>query len=115
MITIYHNPRCRKSREGLAIVEASEKPFKVIPYLNEVPTKNELKNLVKKLGIKPIAMVRTNETLWKEHFKGKDLSEDDILDAMVSFPKLIERPIVISGDKAVIGRPPEKIRDLLAL
>ncbi len=115
MISIYHNPRCRKSREGLAIVEASGKPYKVIPYLNEVPTKNELKNLVKQLGMKPIAMIRTNETLWKEHYKGKDLSEDDILEAMVSFPKLIERPIVVYGDKAIIGRPPEKIIDLLAL
>ena len=115
MITIYHNPRCRKSREGLAIVEASGKPYQVIPYLDEVPTKTELKNLLQQLGIEPIAMIRTNEALWKEHFKGKDLSEDDILEAMVSFPKLIERPIVVSGDKAVIGRPPERISDLLAL
>jgi len=115
MITIYHNPRCRKSREGLAIVEASGKPYKVIPYLKEVPSKNELKHLAKQLGVKPVDMIRTNETLWKEQYKGKDLSEDDILEAMVSFPKLIERPIVVSGDQAVIGRPPEKIKDLLAL
>ena len=113
MITIYHNPRCRKSREGLEVLEKSGKDFEVIKYLDEVPSKEELKTLIGYLGIGPMELVRKNEAIWKEKYKGKTLSDDEIITAMVENPKLIERPIVVKGKKAVIGRPSEKINTLL--
>ncbi|MGB5647972.1 arsenate reductase (glutaredoxin) [Muriicola sp.] len=113
MLKIYHNPRCRKSREGLALLEASGKAFDIVYYLNEVPDKKELKQLITQLGIEPIELVRTQEAIWKSEFKGKDLTKDMILEAMCAHPKLIERPIVVLNGKAVIGRPPEKISQLL--
>ena len=113
MIKIYHNPRCRKSREGLAIVESSGKDFEIINYLEEVPSKNELLKVLSYLSLSPEQLVRKNEAIWKEKFKGENLSDDQIIDAMLEYPKLIERPIVIKGDRAVIGRPSEKIIELL--
>ncbi|MEX2350129.1 MAG: arsenate reductase (glutaredoxin) [Flavobacteriaceae bacterium] len=113
MITIYHNPRCRKSREGLQILEDSGKAFNTVLYLENPPSEKELKSIISKLGISPIELVRKGEADWKENFKGKDLSDDKIIAAMVSYPKLIERPIVIKDTKAVIGRPPENIKVLL--
>ena len=113
MIKIYHNPRCRKSREGLAIVESSGKDFEIVNYLEEVPSKNELLKVLSYLSLSPEQLVRKNEAIWKEKFKGENLSDDQIIDAMLEYPKLIERPIVIKGDRAVIGRPSEKIIELL--
>lgn len=109
MITIYHNPRCRKSREGLAILEASNKDFEVIKYLEDNLDKNEIKSLLNKLNIKPIDLIRKNEAIWKSDFKDKTLSDEQIIEAMVNHPKLIERPIVVNKDRAVVGRPPESI------
>ncbi|MEC7262340.1 MAG: arsenate reductase (glutaredoxin) [Bacteroidota bacterium] len=114
MIKIYHNPRCGKSREGLQILEHSGKDFKIIKYLEDVPTKEELQDLIGLLGVSPLDLVRQNESIWKEKYKGKKLSDDAILKAMIDNPKLIERPIVVAGNKAVIGRPPEKINTLLS-
>ncbi|TXE11705.1 arsenate reductase (glutaredoxin) [Seonamhaeicola algicola] len=113
MITIYHNNRCSKSRQGLSILEASGKDFEVIKYLENTPTETELRAIIKLLDIAPINLVRKNETIWKTDFKGKDLSDDAIISAMVNHPKLIERPIVINNKKAVIGRPPEKIKEII--
>jgi arsenate reductase len=113
MIKIYHNPRCGKSREGLAILENSGKDFEIIKYLEKVPTKKELVAILKILGLSPIALVRTNETVWKENYKGKSMTDDEIIAAMITFPKLIERPIVIMDNQGVVGRPPEKIKALL--
>ncbi|MCM4152219.1 arsenate reductase (glutaredoxin) [Arenibacter sp. N53] len=113
MIKIYHNPRCGKSREGLAILENSGKEFEIIKYLEEVPTKKELESILKILGISPKDLVRTNEAIWKEKYKGKSLTDGEIVAAMIENPKLIERPIVIQNKQGVIGRPPEKIKDLL--
>ncbi len=113
MITIYHNNRCTKSRQGLALLEESGKEFEVVKYLENTPTESELKNIIDLLGISPIELVRINESIWKENFKGKDLSDAEIISAMVKNPKLIERPIVINGNKAVIGRPTEKINNIL--
>ena len=110
---IYHNPRCSKSRQGLAILEESGQKFEVVEYLKTIPTKEELSEIIKKLNITPIDLIRKNEADWKENFKGKELSDDQIIQAMVDFPKLIERPIVIKNDKAVIGRPPENISSIL--
>ncbi|MEQ6122767.1 arsenate reductase (glutaredoxin) [Pseudotenacibaculum sp. MALMAid0570] len=113
MIKIYHNPRCRKSREGLQILQESGKEFEIREYLKETPSKEELKSVINLLGISPLELVRKNEAIWKESYKGKDLSEADIINAMIENPKLIERPIVINNEKAVVGRPPEKIQQIL--
>ena len=114
-LQIYHNPRCRKSREGLAILENSGREFEIIKYLEEVPSEKELTEIVELLGISPIQLVRKTEKIWKEEYKGKELSDSDIITAMVQNPKLIERPIVINKNKAVIGRPPENILELLLM
>ncbi len=113
MIKIYHNNRCSKSRCGLDILEKSGKDFEVVKYLDDVPSTKELKDIIKLLNIKPIDLVRKNEAIWKENFKNKDLSDSDIIAAMVKYPKLIERPIIINGKKAVIGRPPELILNII--
>lgn len=113
MIKIYHNPRCTKSREGLAILTESGKEFEVIKYLQDIPSKKELKEIIDILEIRPIELVRANEAIWKENYKDKELTDDQLLLAMVENPRLIERPIVIHDKKGVIGRPPEKIKDLL--
>lgn len=113
MIKIYHNTRCKKSREGLAILEDSGKDFEVVHYLENIPSKSELQGILNLLGISPIALVRKNEAIWKENYKGKTLSDEELIKAMIKHPKLIERPIVINGDKATIGRPPELIKEIL--
>ena len=110
---IYHNPRCSKSREGLAILEASKVNFETIQYLETPITKDELIHIIQLLNISPIDLVRKNEAIWKENFKGKTLSDSEIIMAMIQNPKLIERPIVINNGKAVIGRPPELIKSIL--
>ncbi len=110
---IYHNPRCSKSRQGLSILKDANVDFEIIEYLKTPLSKKEITEIVGKLNIDPIDLIRKNETDWKENFKGKEMSNEQVIDAMVAYPKLIERPIVIRGDKAVLGRPPEKIVSLL--
>ena len=110
---IYHNPRCSKSRQGLAILEASKLNFEIIKYLETPPSKDELTKIIKLLGIDPIDLVRKKEAIWKENYKGKTLTYSEIINAMVENPKLIERPIIINNGKAVIGRPPEIIKTIL--
>lgn len=113
MIKIYHNPRCRKSREGLQILEESGKDFEIVKYLENTPTKEELSDIIELLGIKPIDLVRKNESIWKENYKNKQLPDNKIITAMIENPKLIERPIVINKDKAIVGRPPENINKII--
>ena len=113
MIKIYHNPRCKKSREGLAILEKSNKKFEIVRYLDDIPSVETLSEMIKLLKITPIQLIRKTESIWKKHFKGKELSDAKIIEAMISNPKLIERPIVINNNKAVIGRPPENIISIL--
>jgi arsenate reductase len=113
MIKIYHNPRCTKSRQGLEVLEKSGEQFEVIKYLENIPTKDELRKVLGYLNISAENLVRKNEAIWKENYRGKNLSEEEILDAMIQYPKLIERPIVLRDNRAVIGRPTEKIYDLL--
>ena len=110
---IYHNPRCRKSRETLNILQDSGVDFEIRKYLDDPPTKVELTDVLKKLDIRPLALIRKREEVFKNEFKGKDLSDDEWIDVMVAHPRLIERPIVIEGDRAVIGRPPENVREFL--
>ena len=113
MIKIYHNPRCTKSRQGLEALEKSGEQFEVIKYLENIPTKDELRKVLGYLNISAENLVRKNEAIWKENYRGKNLSEEEILDAMIQYPKLIERPVVLRDNRAVIGRPTEKIFDLL--
>ena len=113
MIQILHNPRCRKSREGLAILEASGKEFEIIKYLEDTPDAKDMKDILNKLSISADQLLRKNEAIWKEQYKGKEMTESEIIEAMVSHPKLIERPIVIDGQRAVLGRPPERIAEFL--
>ncbi len=113
MISIYHNPRCSKSREALKLLEESGKNFNTIKYLENPPTASELMHLIQLLKIKPIELVRTKEFDWKENFQDKELSDSEIISAMLKFPKLMERPIVVHGQKAAIGRPIENILEIL--
>ncbi len=113
MIKLYHNPRCSKSREGLKYLEEKSVEFETIKYLDDNFDYDSLKAVINKLNIKPIELVRLKEKDWKENFKGKDLSDDEIIRAMVDYPRLIERPIVVNGEQAVIARPVENIDNIL--
>jgi arsenate reductase len=113
MTKIYHNPRCRKSRETLnLLLERGEKP-EIIEYLVNVPSKKELTEIIALLGMEAVALIRKGEDIFKMHYKGKNLSDADWIKAMVENPKLIERPIVIKNGKAVLGRPPENVLTIL--
>ncbi len=113
MIQIYHNPRCGKSRNCLAFIEKSNQDFEIIPYLTETPSFDQLKTLLGQLNLEPIQLIRTKEKIWIENFKGKTLSDDEIIKAMVENPILIERPIVVKDGKAIIGRDPELVASFL--
>lgn len=110
---IYHNPRCQKSRQTLKILQEAQVDFEIRKYLDNPPTREELQVVLDKLDIKPLALIRKSEDLYKNEYKGKDLTDEEWIEVMVEHPRLIERPIVIHGDQAVIGRPPENVRDLL--
>ena len=110
---IYHNPRCSKSRQTLQLINDSGKKIEIIEYLIEPPTFEELKSIIEQLGITPEELLRKNESIFKEQFKGKPYSDDEWIQIMIEHPKLIERPIVMEGKKAVLGRPPENVRGLL--
>ncbi len=109
---IYHNPRCRKSRETLDILTNKGIEPEVVLYLETPPSKKELKEILSKLGISAFDLVRKTEAIYKENYKGKDLTEAKWIEAMIKYPKLIERPIVVKGKKAVLGRPPENVEAL---
>lgn len=113
MITIYHNNRCSKSREGLCFLENINQPFEVIHYLEDRLDTKKLSHLINILGIKPIELVRVKEKDWLENYKDKNLSDEEIIQAMVKFPKLMERPIVVNGNKAIIARPSERINEII--
>jgi len=113
MFTIYHNKRCSKSREGVCYLENLNEPFETIHYMEKTLTYTELEMVIKKLKIKPIELIRVKEKDWIENFKGKTLTDKEIIEAMLQFPKLIERPIVIHGEKAIIARPTELIKSIL--
>ena len=112
-IVVYHNPRCSKSRCALDFFNERQLDYKVVEYLKDVPTKAKLTAIIEQLGIAPEALIRKGEEEYKLHFKGKSLSNDEWIAAMLQFPKLIERPIVVVGGKAVVARPTERILELL--
>lgn len=113
MIKIYHNNRCQKSRLGVKFLEKNKLDFEIINYINDPLNMDEIKFLLKKLKIKPIELIRKNELIWKNNYKNKKLSDEEIVMAMVDNPILIERPIIVNGDKAIIGRPTEKISEVV--
>lgn len=113
MITILHNPRCSKSRLGLQYLEEKGITPMVVKYLDVQLNVEEIGQILKKLNIKPIELIRTGEDYYKKEIKGNDFSDEELIHAMAENPKLIERPIVINGDKAVVARPTEKIDEVL--
>lgn len=113
MIKIFHNPRCRKSREALNLLEQQGEKPTIIEYLKTPLSVDELQDIIHMLDIKPEQLIRKGESDYKDRFKGKQLSDQEWLEAMGQFPKLMERPIVIKDGKAAIGRPPENILEIL--
>ena len=113
MVKIYHNPRCSKSREALGLLQEKNVEFEVVEYLKEVPTVEEMTKLLQMLNIKPEELLRKGEAIFKEKYKGLSLTDIEWIEAMIENPKLIERPIVVNGYKAVVGRPPVKVLDIL--
>ncbi|PNE02935.1 arsenate reductase [Alcanivorax sp. MD8A] len=112
--TIYHNPRCSKSRQTLALLEDNGVAPTIVKYLDDTPDASTLTTLVEQLGLgRAHDLVRNKEADYKSAGLSKDSSDDDVIAAMVQYPKLIERPIVVKGNKAVLGRPPENVLDLL--
>ncbi len=108
MISIYHNPRCSKSRQALALLEASDVPLNIILYLDTPPSFEDLEGILRKLGITARELLRKTESAYKENnLSDNTKTESELIETMTSYPKLIERPIITNGDKAVIGRPPE--------
>ena len=112
-ITVYHNPRCTKSREAVKFLEEKGVDIEIREYLKDSFSENELDDVLQKLGMQPEELLRKNEAIFKEQFKGKTLSRTEWIKNMITFPKLIERPIVVKEDKAVVARPAEKIDELL--
>ena len=112
-VTIYHNPRCRKSREALSFLEEKSCEITVGEQLKDLLSAEELRALLMALSIKPIELVRKNESIWKEQFKGRDLSDTEIIEALVQNPKLIERPIIKSKKGTVVGRPLERVQEVI--
>jgi arsenate reductase (glutaredoxin) len=112
-ITIFHNPKCSKSRATLALIEGRGIAPRIVEYLEIPPTRSELKAILDKLGMKPEQLVRKGEEIFKSEYAGKTLTDAQWIDAMVKHPILIERPIVIRGNRGVLGRPPENAEALL--
>lgn len=110
--TVYHNNRCSKSRCALEYLDNKKADYEVVEYLKETLDHKQLKEVIAQLGIPAEDLIRKGEADYKDNFKGKNLSEKEWIDAMVKFPKLIERPIIVKNGKAVIGRPAERIDEL---
>jgi arsenate reductase len=111
MLKIYHNNRCYKSRQCLALIPTEG--VEIIDYIKNPVTAAELNALIQKIGITPIELVRKGEVIWKENYKDKELTDAEVIDAMVANPKLIERPIVETSAKAMVCRPPELVLEVL--
>ena len=113
MISIYHNPRCSKSRQAKAILDEQGVDYTVVEYLKDIPTKEEFKKVLMKLNLKPQDILRKGEAVYKEKFKTAQFTEEEWIEVMLEYPKLIERPIVIKQNKAIVARPPEQVLELL--
>ena len=114
-IVIYHNPACSKSRETLQLLEARECQPEIVDYLEDPPTPDELRRIIGLLGVAARDLLRTTEAVYRDAELDDDsLSDEEIIEAICEYPALLQRPIVIVGDKAVIGRPPARVLDLIA-
>lgn len=113
MIEIYHNPRCSKSRAGMKFIEDNKIDTKVVEYLKEPLTADEIKLLVSKTGLSVTDLVRTHEEYYKQNLKGKEYSDEEWYVIIAEHPNLLHRPIVVNGDKAVWAQPPEKMNEIL--
>lgn len=114
-LVIYHNPRCSKSRETLQILEDNNLTAEIVEYLENPPTAAELRDIIAKLGIGARELLRTTEPVYRDADLDDDsLSEDEIIEAICEYPALLQRPIVVAGDRAIIGRPPARVLELLA-
>ena len=112
-VRIYHNARCSKSRSACSILEAQGLQAEVIDYLKTPPSREELWHLIGLLGVKPLDLVRQGEPLFKERYAGRALSDEAWVEALAAHPELLERPIVVRGDRAIVARPPEKLLNWL--
>jgi arsenate reductase len=111
---IYHNPRCRKSRETLKLIQEAGIEPEIVEYLKDPPTASELDAILKKLKLRPQEIMRTGEQIYKDlKLRDRELSRSEAIQILVEHPRLIERPIVVDGKLAVLGRPPENVKDLL--
>ena len=113
-VSIYHNNRCSKSRQALALLQEKNVNLDIVEYLKQPLQEGTLKRILIQLEIKPIELMRKGEQDFKTHVKGKDLKDDDLIALMVRYPKLIERPILVSSDKAIVARPPELVSDFIS-
>ena len=113
MLKIYHNTRCSKSRCTLDLLKESGQPYEIVEDLKNAPSETELKEILQKLNLRTEQLLRKGEAVYKENFAGKTFSDEEWIKIMVENPVLIERPIVVNGDKAVIGRPPENVLTIL--
>ena len=112
-LRIYHNARCSKSRSACALVAEASQEAEIVDYLETPPTRAELEDLLRKLGMKSSELIRRGEAVFEEHYAGRELSEEEAFEALLAHPILMERPIVVRGDRAIIARPPERVRELL--
>lgn len=112
-ITIYYNPRCSKCREAMGLLEGANCEIEIIEYLKDIPTKKELKDLLMKLGLKPLDVIRTSEPIFEKKFKNKKFTDAEWIQIIIENPILLQRPILVDGYKAIIGRPVEKVVELI--
>ena len=115
MIKVFHNARCGKSRACLAVLTANHIDFEVVNYLQQRPTFQELEAILLKLEYKPIDLIRQKEKMWKENYLGNEMTDEAVIQAMLTHPILIERPILIDGNKAIVGRDEKLLQDFLAI
>ncbi len=113
MLTIYHNPKCKKSREGLKYLQTKGIALEVVNYINNGISEQELKDIIKKLNLSPSDIVRKQEDLYRKELKGKNFTDIEWMKILVENPRLIQRPIVVAKYKAVIAQPPDKVEELL--
>lgn len=111
MVTIYHNPRCSKSRQTLDLIERAGKTPDVVLYLKETPSYEVLEKALQTLGRDKL--LRSGEEVYKEHIKGKELSDKELISIIQAHPIVMERPLVVNGDKMALGRPPESVKEIL--
>ena len=113
MLKIYHNPRCRKSREGFEYLKNKTSDFIIIDYLKQGITKEMLEEILLKSGLKPEQLVRTQEEAYKKELKGRSFTKDEWIRILIENPKLLQRPLIVGKQKAILAQPPEKLDEMI--